>query len=96
MRRIRSAAINGPEFVSLISREWVAAQQIELNFIARASPGKRHARLRDEFVNGNWFLSLEEFREGTANSLQRKTAEVPHAGRVAMPNRLIMLRPART
>lgn len=57
---------NGPEFISRALDQWAYLNQVELDF---SRPGKPtddaliesfNGRLRQECLNQNWFMSLEE------------------------------------
>lgn len=60
---------NGPEFVSLITRKWAAQRRIRMHFIDPGKPTQNgkiesfNSRLRDEFLNEHWFLSLHDLRQ---------------------------------
>ena len=57
---------NGPEFVAVAVREWIAAVGAKTAYIAPGSPWENgyiesfNARLRDELLNGEIFYSLRE------------------------------------
>ena len=60
---------NGPEFISKVLDQWAYLNGVELDF---SRPGKPtynafieafNGRLRDECLNENWFLSLEDARD---------------------------------
>jgi transposase InsO family protein len=57
---------NGPEFIALALRGWCHQREIRLGFIAPGKPWQNgfaesfHARLRDEFLDGEVFLTVRE------------------------------------
>ncbi len=59
---------NGPEFVAKELRKWLDQSEVETLFIAPGSPWENgyvesfNGKLRDELLNGEIFLSLEEIR----------------------------------
>jgi len=59
---------NGPEFVSKALNRWVYEHGVTLNFSRPGKPtdsaytGSFNGSLRNECLNVNWFLSLEEAR----------------------------------
>lgn len=60
---------NGPEFTGRALDEWAYKRNVKLNFIRPGKPVDNAyiesfiGRLRDECLNENWFVSLEEARE---------------------------------
>ncbi len=65
-RRIRCD--NGPEFVSTILDKWAYENEVELDFSRPGKPTDNafvesfNGSLRDECLNTNWFLSLDDAR----------------------------------
>ena len=59
---------NGPEFVARSVRRWLSQAGVQTLFIAKGSPGENgyvgsfNGKLRDELLNRELFLSLEEAR----------------------------------
>jgi putative transposase len=59
---------NGPEFVSRAVKKWLKKSGVKTLYIAPGSPWENgyvesfNSRLRDELLNGELFLSLEELR----------------------------------
>ena len=59
---------NGPEFVAKSIRRWLQRADMKTLFIAKGSPWENgyvesfNGKLRDELLNGELFLSLEEAR----------------------------------
>ena len=59
---------NGPEFVARSVRQWLKQSDVETLFIAKGSPWENgyvesfNGKLRDELLNQEIFLSLEEAR----------------------------------
>jgi putative transposase len=60
---------NGPEFVSRVVDQWAFEHGVELHFIAPGKPTENaliesfNGKFRDECLNENWFLTLQEARE---------------------------------
>ncbi len=60
---------NGPEFISRALDEWAYQNGVKLDFIQPGKPMENafiesfNGRFRDECLNENWFLSLQEARE---------------------------------
>ena len=60
---------NGPEFTGKALDEWAYARGVKLNFIRPGKPIENAyvesfiVRLRDEYLNKNWFLSLKDARD---------------------------------
>jgi len=60
---------NGPEFSSRILDEWAYRHGVKLNFIRPGKPIENayaesfNGRLRDECLNMNWFISLNDAKE---------------------------------
>jgi len=59
---------NGPEFISRVLDQWAFEQGVELHFIDPGKPTQNayiesfNGKFRDECLNENWFMSLEEAR----------------------------------
>jgi putative transposase len=57
---------NGPEFISRVVDQWAFEHGVELHFIAPGKPTENahiesfNGKFRDECLNENWFLSLQE------------------------------------
>ena len=60
---------NGPEFISRVVDQWAFEHGVELHFIAPGKPTQNafiesfNGKFRDECLNENWFLTLQEARE---------------------------------
>ena len=60
---------NGPEFISKVLDQWAYLNGVELDFSRPGKPTDNafiesfNGRLRQECLNENWFLSLEDVRE---------------------------------
>ena len=60
---------NGPEFTGRVLDEWSYRRGVKLNFIRPGKPVENAyaesfiGRLRDEYLNENWFISLNHARE---------------------------------
>jgi putative transposase len=60
---------NGPEFAGRALDEWVYPRGVKLNFIRSGKPIDNAfaesfiGRVRDECLNGNWFMSLRHARD---------------------------------
>ena len=60
---------NGPEFAGKALDEWAYRRGVKLNFIRPGKPIENafaesfNGRLRDECLNENWFLSVQEARD---------------------------------
>lgn len=59
---------NGPEFISRVVDQWAFEHRVELHFIAPGKPTQNahiesfNGKFRDECLNENWFLTLQEAR----------------------------------
>ena len=59
---------NGPEFTSRALDQWAFQNQVDLKFIQPGKPNQNayvesfNGRFRDECLNENWFLNLEDAR----------------------------------
>ncbi len=60
---------NGPEFTSKILDQWAYLNGVELDFIRPVKPTENaliesfNGRVREECLNENWFLSVEDAKE---------------------------------
>jgi putative transposase len=60
---------NGPEFISRVVDQWAFEHRVEIHFIEPGKPTQNaqiesfNGKFRDECLNENWFLSLQEARE---------------------------------
>ena len=60
---------NGPEFISRVVDQWAFEHRVELHFIAPGKPTQNaqiesfNGKFRDECLNENWFLTMQEARE---------------------------------
>ncbi|MFC7516868.1 IS3 family transposase, partial [Herbaspirillum sp. GCM10030257] len=60
---------NGPEFISKVLDKWVYEHKVSLNFSRPDKPTDNayiesfNGRFREECLNANWFLSLEDARD---------------------------------
>jgi len=75
---------NRPEFISKVLDRWAYLNGVELDF---SQPGKPpdnafieafSGRLRAEYLNENWFLSLEDAREKVAAWREEYNERRPH------------------
>jgi len=75
---------NGPEFTSRILDQWSYLNGVELDFIRPGKPTDNglieafNGRLREECLNENWFLSLEDAYEKVEAWRQQYNRERPH------------------
>ena len=75
---------NGPEFISKRLDQWAYFNHVELDFIRPGKPSDNgiieafNGRLRQECLNENWFLSLEDAREKIEAWRQEYNNERPH------------------
>ena len=59
---------NGPEFISRVVDQWAFEHGVELHFIDPGKPTQNayiesfNGKFRDECLNENWFLTLQEAR----------------------------------
>lgn len=66
---LRTQADNGPEFVSLVLDKWAYENGVTLDFSRPGKPTDNpfiesfNGSLRDECLNTNWFMSLEDAQE---------------------------------
>ena len=60
---------HGPEFISRVVDQWAFEHRVELRFIEPGKPTQNafiesfNGKFRDECLNENWFLTLQEARE---------------------------------
>jgi putative transposase len=75
---------NGPEFASKRLDQWAYLNQVELDFSRPGKPTDNafieafNGRLREECLNQNWFLSLEDAREKVETWRQEYNSARPH------------------
>ncbi len=75
---------NGPEFTSKKLDQWAYLNKVELDFSRPGKPTDNalieafNGRLREECLNQNWFLSLEDAREKVADWRQEYNSSRPH------------------
>ena len=75
---------NGPEFTSKILDRWAYLNGVELDFIRPGKPTgnalieSSNGRVREECLNENWFLSIENAREKIAAWRQHYNHDRPH------------------
>lgn len=59
---------NGPEFISRVLEQWAEEHRVKLDFIQPGKPVQNcfiesfNGRFRDECLNENWFVSLDDAR----------------------------------
>ena len=75
---------NGPEFTSRILDQWAYLNGVELDFSRRGKPTDNafiesfNGRFRQECLNENWFLSLEDARDKTGIWRDHYNGDRPH------------------
>ena len=75
---------NGPEFTSKVLDQWAYINGVELDFIRPGKPTENaliesfNGRVRDECLNENWFLSIEDAREKISAWRQHYNHDRPH------------------
>ena len=75
---------NGPEFISKILDQWAYLNGVELDFSRPGKPTDNafieafNSRLREECLNENWFLSLEDAREKIEAWRKEYNTKRPH------------------
>ena len=75
---------NGPEFTSKILDQWAYLNGVELDFIRPGKPTDNaliesfNGHFRQECLNENWFLSLEDAREKIEEWRHHYNQERPH------------------
>jgi putative transposase len=76
---------NGPEFISKVLDQWAYLNGVELDF---SRPGKPmdnafieafNGRLREECLNENWFLSLDDARDKVGAWRKEYNRQRPHS-----------------
>ena len=76
---------NGSEFCSRALEAWVMGQGVQLCFIRPGRPVENgfiesfNGRLRDEFLNVEWFSSMADARQKLANFRKHYNHERPHS-----------------
>ena len=76
---------NGPEFASRAMDEWAYKRGVKLDFIRPGKPIDNayiesfNGRLRDECLNDNWFLSLDDARDRIERWRVDYNRERPHS-----------------
>jgi hypothetical protein len=92
---------NGPEFVSRALDQWAYLHEVTLDF---SQPGKPtdnalvesfNGRLRDECLNTNWFLSLDDARYKIEAWRQHYNESRPHTSLGFVPPSVFAQRAAR-
>jgi putative transposase len=75
---------NGPEFISKILDQWAYLNGVELDFSRPGKPTDNalieafNGRFRQECLNENWFLSLEDAREKVEDWREEYNKRRPH------------------
>ena len=75
---------NGTEFTSKILDQWAYLNGVELDFIRPGKPTENgliesfNGRVREECLNENWFLSIEDAREKIEAWRQHYNHDRPH------------------
>ena len=81
---VRIRVDSGPEFTSGILDQWAYLNGVELDFIRPGKPTDNafiesfNGRFRQECLNENWFLSLEDAREKTGIWREHYNGDRPH------------------
>ena len=76
---------NGPEFAGLMMDQWSSRQEVRHHFIAPGKPTQNcfiesfNARVRDDCLNANWFISLEDSRRIVKEWTERYNNERGHS-----------------
>jgi putative transposase len=76
---------NGPEFISKALDQWAYLNGVELDFSRPGKPTDNafieafNGRLREECLNENWFLSLEDAREKVEAWKEEYNRQWPHS-----------------
>tara|TARA_Y100000310_G_C20194212_1_gene583894 strand:+ start:111 stop:578 length:468 start_codon:yes stop_codon:yes gene_type:complete len=79
------AVDNGPEFISKVLDQWAYMNGVELDFSRPGKPTDNamiesfNARVRQECLNENWFLSLEDAQEKVEAWRRHYNSERPHS-----------------
>jgi putative transposase len=75
---------NGPEFISKVLDQWAYLNGVDLDFSRPGKPTDNafieafNGRLREECLNENWFLSLEDAKETIENWRRMYNETRPH------------------
>jgi putative transposase len=76
---------NGTEFTSKAFMKWAADNNIDLHFIDKGKPMQNafvesfNGKFRNECLNEEWFLSIQEAREKIKNWQNEYNTERPHS-----------------
>lgn len=76
---------NGPEFIAYAVRDWMEARNVSTIYIEPGAPWEQawiesfHDKLRDEFLNREWFGSLREAQVLLNGWREEYNAERPHS-----------------
>jgi putative transposase len=76
---------NGPEFISKVLDQWAYLNGVALDFSRPGKPSDNafiesfNGRLREECLNENWFLSLEDAREKVEAWREEYNRRRPHS-----------------
>ena len=82
---------NGPEFTSKRLDQWACLNGVELDFSRPGKPTHNaliksfNGRFRQECLNENWFLSLEDAEEGVESWRKHYNGERPHSALANLP-----------
>lgn len=88
---LRARADNGPEFISLALDKWAYENGVTLDFSRPGKPTDNpfiesfNGSLRDECLNTNWFMSLEDAQEKIETWRQDYNHFRPHSSLADMP-----------
>ena len=88
---LRAQADNGPEFVSLALDKWAYENGVTLDFSRPGKPTDNpfiesfNGSLRDECLNTNWFMSLEDAKEKIETWRQDYNHFRPHSSLADVP-----------
>lgn len=92
---------NGPEFVSRALDQWAYLHEVALDFSRPGKPTDNalvesfNGRLRDECLNTNWFLSLDDARYKIEAWRQHYNESRPHTSLGFVPPSVFAQRAAR-
>jgi putative transposase len=84
---------NGPEFVSRALDQWAYLHQVTLDFSRPGKPTDNalvesfNGRLRDECLNTNWFLSLDDAKRKIEAWREHYNESRPHTALGYVPPR---------
>lgn len=76
---------NGPEFISKVVDQWAYLNSVDLDFSRPGKPTDNafieafNGRLREECLNENWFLSLEDARHKVEAWREEYNRRRPHS-----------------